>query len=112
MKYSQWNDILFEYYFLEDKGHQVFLGLDKDTLVDYVIDKGYFNDVVKRVQLATPQRVINPDEYIWNDFLRVFRDKNGHSNKDSLLFYLQQKPNRYYIIFLPFLQLAQNQKGG
>ena len=25
MKYSQWNDLLFEYYFLEDKGHQVFL---------------------------------------------------------------------------------------
>ena len=69
MKYSQWNDLLFEYYFLEDKGHQVFLGLDKDTLVDYVIDKGCFNDVVDRVQQATPNRVIKPEEYIWNDFL-------------------------------------------
>ena len=62
MKYSQWNDLLFEYYFLEDKGHQVFLGLDKDTLVDYVIDKGCFNDVVDRVQQATPNRVIKPED--------------------------------------------------
>ena len=116
MKYSQWNDILFEYYFLEDKGHQVFLGLDKDTLVDYVIDKGYFNDVVKRVQLATPQRVINPDEYIWNDFLRVFRDKNGHSNKDSLLSLFKEKlsdnsgpiPEVFPFIALFTIPLANN----
>lgn len=93
MKYSQWNDLLFEYYFLEDKGHQVFLGLDKDTLVDYVIDKGCFNDVVDRVQQATPNRVIKPEEYIWNDFLRIFRDKNGTSTKDSLLALFKEKLN-------------------
>ena len=94
MKYSQWNDLLFEYYFLEDKGHQVFLGLDKDTLIDYVIDKGCFSDIVKRVQQATPDRIINPEEYIWNDFLRIFRDKNGYSSKESLLSLFKENLNR------------------
>ena len=85
MKYAQWNELLLDFYFLEDKGHEVFLGLDKDTLVDYVIDKGYFDDEINRVQAATPGRVINPEDYIWANFLRIFQDKNGDCNKDSFL---------------------------
>lgn len=94
MNYSQWNDLLLEYYFLEDKGRHVFLGLDKDTLVDYVVDKGYFNEVIKRVQQATPGRIINPEDYVWNDFLRIFRVKNGTSSKDSLLSLFKENLNK------------------
>lgn len=30
MRYSQWNDLLFDYYFEEEKDHEVFLGIDKE----------------------------------------------------------------------------------
>lgn len=110
MKYAQWNQLLLDYYFLENKGHEVFLGLDKDTLVDYVIDKGYFDDEIKRVQEANPNRIINPESYIWKNFIRIFRDGKENSSKDSLLSLFKDNlanslsPNNTPTVF-PFIAL-------
>lgn len=110
MKYAQWNELLLDYYFLEDKGHEVFLGLDKDSLVDYVIDKGYFDDEIKRVQAAAPNRIIDPEAYIWLNFTRIFRDSKGNSCKDSLLSLFRENlansfsPDRTPTVF-PFIAL-------
>ncbi len=110
MKYAQWNELLLDFYFLEDKGHEVFLGLDKETLIDYVIDKGFFDDEIKRVQAATPGKIIDPENYIWSNFLRIFRDNKGNSSKDSLLRLFREKmansfsPDRTPAIF-PFIAL-------
>lgn len=110
MKYAQWNELLLDFYFQEDKGHEVFLGLDKDTLIDYVIDKGYFDDEIKRVQAATPSRTIDPENYIWVNFLRIFQDKSGNSSKDSLLYLFKENlansfsPDKTPTIF-PFIAL-------
>ena len=84
MRYSQWNDLLFDYYFEEEKDHEVFLGIDKDSLIDYVIDRGLFQDEIERVREANPGRKIVPEDYIWNNFTQLFK-KRDYCSKDILL---------------------------
>lgn len=83
MRYSQWNDLLFDYYFEEEKDHEVFLGIDKDSLIDYVIDRGLFQEEIERVQNANTGRKIVPEEYIWNSFTQLFK-KREYCSKDVL----------------------------
>lgn len=84
MRYSQWNDLLFDYYFEEEKDHEVFLGIDKDSLIDYVIDRGLFLDEINKVKEANPYRKIVPEDYIWNNFTQLFK-KREYCSKDVLL---------------------------
>lgn len=110
MKYSQWNELLLDFYFQEDKGHEVFLGLDKETLIDYVVDKGVFDEEIKRVQEARQGRTVDSEVYIWNNFLRIFRDEKGAGSKAVLLSLFKNKladslfPDRTPSVF-PFIAL-------
>ena len=83
MLYSQWNTLLFNYYFEEGKDHEVFLGIDKDSLIDYIIDRGLFQDEIERVQDANPGRKIVPEDYIWTNFTQLFK-KREYCSKDVL----------------------------
>jgi len=84
MRYSQWNDILFEYYFGEEKEHEVFLGIDKETLIDYVLERGVFDEEIERAIIANPGKKIDPASYIWNNFTQLFRSRVTSSK--SVLF--------------------------
>lgn len=77
MRYAQWNNLLFEYFFLEGQEHEIFLGIDKEALIDYVIDKGAFNEEIERFLTANPNRKIKSEDYIWNNFLHLFRRKDA-----------------------------------
>lgn len=89
MRYPQWNDILFEYYFGEEKEHEVFLGIDKETLIDYVIDRGVLDEEINRAIEANPDRKIVPTSYVWNNFTQLFRSKFS-SSKDVLFQVLRE----------------------
>lgn len=83
MKYLQWNDIIFEYYFGGEKEHEVFLGIDKDSLIDFVLEKGVFEKEIALVIEKNPSRKIEPRLYVWNNFTQLFRSVNL-SSKDVL----------------------------
>jgi hypothetical protein len=61
MKYAQGNNHLFEFNYLEDKGNQVFLGLNKDTLTNSVVDKRLFGDMINRIRRAAPGRDVTSE---------------------------------------------------
>lgn len=117
MTYSQWNNLLFNYYFEEEKDYEVFLGIDKDSLIDYVIDRGLFQDEIKKVREANLGRKIVPENYIWNNFTQLFK-KRECWGKDVLLgvfksnLYNSKTPERMPTIFpclaLFIMPLANN----
>ncbi len=75
MNYLQWNDLLIDYYFGDDDGHDVFLGIDKESLIDYVMERGVFSEEITQAHesSSTP---INPEKYIWDSFTKLFRGRD------------------------------------
>lgn len=84
MRFLQWNDLLFEYYFGNGDAHEVFLGIDKDSLIDYVIDRGVFDAEFNAYQMNNPGVRIGLADYIWKDFTKLFRGRNGCSKSHFL----------------------------
>ena len=82
MNYLQWNDLLIDYYFGDEDGHDVFLGIDKESLVDYVMERGVMNEEIALAQENSPTPVV-PENYIWNNFTKLFRGRDF--NKEHFL---------------------------
>lgn len=93
MKYSQWNDILFEYYFGEEVDHEIFLGIDKETLIDYVIERGFFDQEIAKVIDVNPGKKIDSATYIWNSFTGLFRTKTTSSKNILFQVFKEQLAN-------------------
>ena len=83
MRYSQWNDLLFDYFFQEETNREVFLGIDKEALIDYVLDRGVFKEEYARVLESNPGRIIRIEDYIWNSFTQLFKKRDSFG-KDVL----------------------------
>lgn len=75
MRYSQWNELLFEYYFGDEKDHEVFLGIDKESLIDYVLERGVFDEEIENAISLNPCKKIDYSSYVWNSFTQLFRSR-------------------------------------
>jgi len=79
MKYTDWNDLLYHYYF-DDVNDSVFLFVDKDSLMQYALESKKFDGVFLALEKGGKTNYTNSDEakleYIWQDFCRIFKEKD------------------------------------
>ena len=83
MKYAEWNQILIDYYFNESRENEAFLGIEKESFIDYLVDNAIFSEEYYAVLAKNPTYKKDIRTYIWNNFIQLFKKKEYYS-KDTL----------------------------
>ena len=83
MKYAEWNQILIDYYFNESRENEAFLGIEKESFIDYLVDKDIFSEEYYAVLSKNPTYNRDIRTYIWNNFIQLFKKREYYS-KDTL----------------------------
>lgn len=113
MKYSDWNQLLINYHFINKGNEPIFLGISKDEMISYAQEMvPMFRDQLEKVNAFKEEKGEKPitiEEYIWNDFKR--QCEIGDKEKETLFKRLRyevnnsQQENEHYPRFLPLLSL-------
>lgn len=77
MNYTKWNSLLYHYYF-DNAEDNVFLFVDKDTLMQYALESSLFDNAFATLEKRDYR--FNYDaklDYIWQDFCRIFKDSTN-----------------------------------
>lgn len=77
MNYTKWNSLLYHYYF-DNAEDNVFLFVDKDTLMQYALESSLFDNTFATLEKKDYR--FNYDaklDYIWQDFCRIFKDSTN-----------------------------------
>ena len=117
MKYAEWNQILIDYYFNESKENEAFLGIEKESFIDYLVDKDLFSEEYCTVLFKNPTYKKDIRTYIWENFTQLFKKREYYS-KDTLFYLLDtylynsrnssSKPMIFPFIALFLMPLANN----
>ena len=83
MKYAEWNQILIDYYFNESRENEAFLGIEKESFIDYLVDNAIFSEEYYAVLAKNPTYKKDIRTYIWNNFIQLFKKREYYS-KDTL----------------------------
>ena len=84
MRFETWNKIIKDYFFTGNNDDEIFINIDKDSLIEYVIRSGVMNDSIKRVQedqRKNGRDVLSDEVLVWQDFLRIFH--TSEASKES-----------------------------
>jgi hypothetical protein len=83
MKYRDWNQTLIDYYFNESRENEAFLGIEKESFIDYLVDNAIFSEEYYAVLAKNPTYKKDIRTYIWNNFIQLFKKREYYS-KDTL----------------------------
>ena len=109
MKYAEWNQILIDYYFNESRENEAFLGIEKESFIDYLVDNAIFSEEYYAVLAKNPTYKKDIRTYIWNNFIQLFKKREYYS-KDTLFLlldtylYNSKNPSLTPMVF-PFIAL-------
>lgn len=109
MKYAEWNQILIDYYFNESRENEAFLGIEKESFIDYLVDNAIFSEEYYAVLAKNPTYKKDIRTYIWNNFIQLFKKREYYS-KDTLFLlldtylYNSRNPSLTPMVF-PFIAL-------
>ena len=108
MKYHEWNDILIDYYF-EEAENEAFLGIDKESFIDYLVDNEIFFKEYNAILTKNPSYTKDIRTYIWSNFIQQFISTEDYSkailfNKLSTQLSFSRNPESKPMIF-PFIAL-------
>ena len=91
MTYAEWNQILINYYFNESKESEAFLGIEKESFIDYLIDNNIFANKYSEKLTEDPSYDKDLRTYIWDNFTLIFKkklqrqDNQEYYSKDLLI---------------------------
>lgn len=90
MRYTEWNQILIEYYFNESKEGDTFLGIEKEAFIDYIIDNKLFSGEYSDTSSNFPLNKKDIRTDIWDDFTLIFKkplnqENQAYYSKDVLI---------------------------
>ena len=86
MRFELWNKIIKEFFVAENNENEIFINVDKDTLVEYVIGTGVLKDSIIQIQnfqIERDGRAQSEESIVWQDFIRLFRAEKA--TKDAFL---------------------------
>ena len=113
MKYSDWNQLLINYYFINRGKGPIFLGISKDEMINYAKEMvPMFQNQLEKVnafKIGKGEKPITIEDYIWNDFKRQCdiedREKNTLFKRLKKEVNNSKQGEKYYPRFLPLLSL-------
>lgn len=113
MKYSDWNQLLINYHFINKGNEPIFLGMSKDEMISYAKEMvPMYQKQLEKVNAFKVEKGKNPisiEDYIWNDFKR--NCEIDYINKETLFKRLKNEVNNsqqrseFFPRFLPLLSL-------
>lgn len=82
MTYAEWNDILINYYFDESKESEAFLGIEKESFIDYLIENNIFAKEYSETLAKCPSYNKDIRTHIWDSFTLIFKKIQVHSKQE------------------------------